>query len=70
MWLHTTLEDPWPHCMILEVCWDSLWTLSFRLSEFQGHGSWLVCEVVLNGLNQDYGRPENIIMFIAILTLC
>jgi hypothetical protein len=34
IWLHTTLEDPWPHCMILEVCWDSLWTLSFGLSQF------------------------------------
>ena len=29
--------------MILEVCWDSLWTLSFRLS--QGHGSWLMCKM-------------------------
>ena len=33
--------------MILEVCWDSLWTLSFGLSQFHGHGSWLVCEVAL-----------------------
>ena len=24
--------------MILEVCWDSLWTLSFGLSQFHGHG--------------------------------
>ena len=24
MWLHTTLEDPWPHYMMLEVCWDGL----------------------------------------------
>ena len=33
--------------MMLEVCWDSLWTLSFGLSQFHGHGSWLVCEVAL-----------------------
>ena len=46
-WLHTTLEDPWLHSMILEVYWDGLWTLSFGLSQFHGHGSWLVCEVAL-----------------------
>ena len=34
--------------MILEVCWDGLWTLSFGLSQCHGHGSWLVCEVALN----------------------
>ena len=34
--------------MILEVSWDSLWTLSFGLSRFHGHGSWLVCEVALS----------------------
>ena len=34
IWLHTTLESPWPHYMILEVCWDGLWTLSFGLSQF------------------------------------
>ena len=45
IWLHTTLEGPWPHHMILEVCWDNLWTLCFGLSQFHGHGSWLVCEV-------------------------
>ena len=31
--------------MILEVCWDGIWTLSFGLSQFHGHGSWLVCKV-------------------------
>ena len=41
IWLHTTLEGPWPHHMMLEVCWDGLWTLSFGLSQFNGHGSWL-----------------------------
>jgi hypothetical protein len=33
--------------MSLEVCWDHLWTPSFGLSQFHGHGSWLVCEVAL-----------------------
>jgi hypothetical protein len=31
--------------MILEMSWDGLWTLSFGLSQFPGHGPWLVCEV-------------------------
>jgi len=51
IWLHTTLEGLWPYYMILEVCWDGLWTLSFGLSQFHGHGSWLVCEVALNESN-------------------
>ena len=38
------------HYMVLEVCWDGLWTLSFGLSKFHGHGSWLMCEVVLKRL--------------------
>jgi hypothetical protein len=33
VWLHTTLADPWPHSMHLEVCWDGLWTLLFGLSQ-------------------------------------
>ena len=37
-WLHTTLEGTWPYYMILEVCWDGLWTLPFGLSQFHGHG--------------------------------
>jgi hypothetical protein len=46
IWLHATLEGPWPHYMILELCWNGgLWTLSFGLSQIHGHGSWLVCEV-------------------------
>ena len=57
IWLHTTLEGPWPHYMILEVSWDGLWTLSFGLSQFHGHGSWLICEVALTlslcGINGD-----------------
>jgi hypothetical protein len=47
-WLHTTLECPWPHYMILKVQWDGLWTLSFGLLQIHGHSSWLVCEVALN----------------------
>ena len=34
--------------MILEVSWDGLWTPSFGLSQFHGHGSWLMCEVALS----------------------
>jgi hypothetical protein len=34
--------------MILEVSRVGLWTLSVGLSQFHGHGSWLVCEVALN----------------------
>ena len=33
--------------MILEVCWDGLWTRLFGLSQLHGHGSWLMCEVAL-----------------------
>ena len=44
IWLHTALESPWPHYMVLQVSWDGLWTLSFGLSQFHGRGSWLVCE--------------------------
>ena len=30
IWLRTMLEGPWPHYVILEVCWDDgLWTLIF-----------------------------------------
>ena len=35
--------------------WDGLWTLSFGLSQFHGHGSWLMCEVALN-----YAFPANV----------
>ena len=52
IWLLTMLEDPWPHYVILEVCWGGLWTLSFGLSQFHGHGSWLVCEVALGWRDQ------------------
>ena len=47
IWLHTTLEGLWPYYMMLEVCWDGLWTLFYELSQFHGLGSWLVCEVTL-----------------------
>ena len=29
------------------VLGDNLWTLSFGLSQFHGHNSWLMCEVAL-----------------------
>ena len=50
--LHTTLEGPWPQYVILEVSRSGLWTCSFGLSQFHGHGSWLVCEVALKLLAQ------------------
>ena len=34
--------------MSLKVCWDSLSTPLVGLSQFHGHGSWLVCEVALS----------------------
>jgi hypothetical protein len=52
IWLHTTLEGPWPHYMILEVCWDNLWALSFGLPQFHGHSSRLVGVVALNHMQQ------------------
>ena len=39
--------------MTLEKSWDSLWALSYGLSQFHGHGSWLVCEVELSLLLGD-----------------
>ena len=47
IWLHTILEGPWPHYMILEVPWDGLWTLFLGSHNFHGHGSWLLCEVAM-----------------------
>ena len=41
--------------MILEVSCDGVWTLSFGLSQFHGHGSWLVCEVALLRAGLHYG---------------
>ena len=43
IWLHTTLEGPWPHYMIWEVCWDGLWTLSFWALTISW--SWLLARV-------------------------
>jgi hypothetical protein len=54
IWLHTTLEGLWPHYMISEACLDGLWTLSFGVSQFHGHGSWLVCEVALKLITSDH----------------
>jgi len=47
--------------MMLEVCWDSLWTLSLGLSQFHGHSSWLVCKLALSShllLEQLHGTPS------------
>jgi hypothetical protein len=49
-WSHMTSHYTWGSMttsMILEVCCNGLWTLSFGLSQFHRHGSWLVCEVAL-----------------------
>ena len=43
--VHTTLEGPRLHHMILGVCRDRIWTLSFGLSQFHGHRSWLLARV-------------------------
>ena len=62
MWLHTTLEDPWPLCMILEVCtWDGLWTLSLGLSQIHGHGSWLVCV--------KWALPDRVVIFFLVASV-
>ena len=55
IWLHATLEETWSHYMILEVCWDGLWTLSFGLSQFHVDDSWLVCEGALR-VGSDYNE--------------
>ena len=39
--------------MISSVSWNNFWTLPFGLSQFHGHGSWLVCEVALNWTEQN-----------------
>jgi hypothetical protein len=60
--------------MILEVCRDGVWTLSFGLSQFHGHGSWLVCEVAR--VFVDCWNPEistsdkHIVDTIALITKC
>jgi hypothetical protein len=51
--------------MIMEVYWESLWTVFVGLSQFHGHIYWLVCEVALSREMSDdltllYTRPSNI----------
>ena len=46
-WVHTTLENPWPHFMVLEVSWNGPWALSFGLSQPHGHSPWVMCEAAL-----------------------
>ena len=59
-WNGMWLKDPFTYDFTLHLrprghtrwfwrCWDGLWTLSFGLSQFHGHGSWLMCEVALRG---------------------
>jgi hypothetical protein len=45
MWLHTTLEGLWLHYNSFGSVLGRPLDTSFRLSQFHGHGSWLVCEV-------------------------
>ena len=47
LWLHATLEGPWPHYMIPEVSLGRPLNTSFGLSHFLGLDSWLTCKVVL-----------------------
>ena len=40
------------HYMILEASWGTAFGhFSFGLSQFHGHGRWLVCEVALRACN-------------------
>ena len=58
-----TLEGLWPHYVILTTSCDGLWTLSFRLSQFHGHGSWFMCKVAprLGRGRESLGRFPGII---------
>jgi hypothetical protein len=51
-WSHTTSHYTWGSVRNITWFWrcvgTAFWTLSFGLSQFHGHGSWLVCEVVLS----------------------
>ena len=61
-----SLEALWLHCMILEVSWDNLRTLSFGLFQFHGHGSWLACEVALSVSRATW----NYVLLCKLLTIC
>ena len=50
--------------MILEMCWDGLWTLSFGLSQFHGHGSWPKYEVTPIMSCSIRCRPYNVVFFL------
>jgi hypothetical protein len=49
--------------MILEVCWDGLWTLSFGLSQLHSRGSRLVREVALISFVSKRRRRRNKVTF-------
>ena len=59
---HYTWGGRWPHYMILEVYWDGVGHFIFGLSQFHGHGTWLMCEVALilprgfSGAQQTWSR--------------
>ena len=56
-----------------EVSWDALWTLSFGLSQFRGHGSWLVCEVAQGPVSialQELSLVERAKLVQVCFTLC
>jgi hypothetical protein len=45
--LHMTSHYTWGAHDLIYMILEVSWTLSFGLSQFHGHGSWLVCEVAL-----------------------
>ena len=59
IWLHTTLEDPWSHYMILKVSWDGLWTLSLGSHNFMVTALGLCVEWPLVLLRWEGSIPYN-----------
>ena len=70
IWLHTTLEGPWPNYVILEVSWDSFWTLLGGSHKFHGHGSWFMCGVALGNVRNVRNVPSWCFPMIVLQTLC
>ena len=42
---------------------NGLWTLSFGLSQFHGHGSWLMCEMALGVAHWDIVDDSLVILY-------
>ena len=62
-WLHMTSHYTWGSGSTLHdfgMSLDGLWTLSFGLSQFRGHGFWLVCEVALIPVSNSTSLTFNI----------